>query len=60
MENVKNYPETAIALGFPAKINVFPGTNPNATREQVDKEIARAIQSIRDGDYEEVDLDQEK
>lgn len=36
------------------KVNVFPGTNPNVTEEQVVEEIQKAFASIANGDYEEV------
>lgn len=34
---------------------IFPGTNPNATPEQVAKEINRALDQIEAGDFEEVE-----
>jgi hypothetical protein len=37
-----------------ARINVFPGTNPNATPEEVAKEINKALDRIEAGDFEEV------
>lgn len=31
---------------------IFPGFNPNVTQEQVDGEIARCLERLRDGDFE--------
>jgi hypothetical protein len=39
------------------KFNIFPGTNPNATPEQIAAAINRALDAIEAGKFEEVCLD---
>ena len=34
---------------------IFPGTNPNATLEQVAEMINRALDQLEAGDYEEIE-----
>ena len=31
---------------------IFPGTNPNVTQEQVDAEVARVLQNLKEGKFE--------
>jgi len=36
------------------KFNIFPGTNPNATPEEIAKAINNALDALESGDYEEI------
>jgi hypothetical protein len=40
-------------------LDIFPGTNPDATPEDVAKEIIKAMESIAAGDCEEFDFSDE-
>lgn len=51
--NVEKLQEQMAELGI-IKLNVFPGTNPNVTQEQVAKEISTALDNITTGNFEEV------
>jgi len=37
--------------------NIFPGTNPNATPEQIAKAVNSALDQIEMGNFEEISLD---
>ncbi len=37
----------------------FPGSDPNVTKEQVVAEIARVLDLVASGDYEEVEFDKD-
>lgn len=37
------------------KVHVFPGSNPNATEEQVAAAISASIDRLINGDYEEIE-----
>jgi len=40
------------------RINIFPGTNPNATEEEIAGEVLKALKQFADGTAEEIDLDE--
>lgn len=38
-------------------MDIFPGTNPSVTKEQIEDQVMNVFSSLESGDFEELDLD---